>query len=375
MNKRLINSLIISLMSYSMQASLFASDASSTTVITKIAFGSCASENKPQPIWDAIVTENPDLFLFVGDNIYGDTEDMSVLKHKYSRLMAKSGYQKLLKTCPILSTWDDHDYGKNDGGSEYPMRNESAEVFLDFFKVPDDSPRRSRAGIYGAQIFGKPGQRVQIILLDTRYFRSSPLIENTMMSGKEKKEKNLVGWYLPITDTSTTLLGLEQWTWLEKQLNEKADLRIIASSIQVVSQEKGMECWGNFPHERQRLFNLIENTKANGVVFISGDVHFSEISADTTGPYPFYDFTSSGLTNSSKSWSQTVNSLRIGNAYSKPNFGLITIDWANKGIKLESKSVEGKMVIKKEITLNELMIKRSSKFPVSPPRVENDITI
>jgi alkaline phosphatase D len=179
---------VVALLVYGFLPSVCASEPASNTVLQKIAFGSCASQNKAQPIWDMVIAEKPDLFLFIGDNIYGDTEDMSVMKNKYSQLMAKPGYQKLLKTCPLLSTWDDHDYGKNDGGSEYGMRKESEKVFLDFFNVPKDSPRRSRAGVYGAQIFGKAGQRVQVIMLDTRYFRSSPLVKNKM-SGKEKMRK------------------------------------------------------------------------------------------------------------------------------------------------------------------------------------------
>ena len=125
----------------------------------------------------------------------------------------------------------------------------------------------------------------------------------------------------------------------------------------MVSQEKGMECWGNFPHERKRLFDLIQTTKANGVVFISGDVHFSEISVDTTGPYPLYDFTSSGMTHSGKAWSRAVNSLRVGNAYSGLNFGLITFDWANKSLTLESKSAEGEAVIQNDLLLSDLVVK------------------
>src|SRR5262245_27222992 len=77
----------------------------------RIAFGSCASQEKPQPIWDAVVAARPDLFLFLGDNIYGDTDNAEVLKAKYAQLAAVPGYQKLLQTCPVLATWDDHDYG------------------------------------------------------------------------------------------------------------------------------------------------------------------------------------------------------------------------------------------------------------------------
>jgi alkaline phosphatase D len=73
---------------------------------------------------------------------------------------------------PVLAVWDDHDYGANDAGAEYPMKAESQRMFLDFFGVAGDSPRRRRPGIYDARVFGPPGRRVQVILLDLRYFRS-----------------------------------------------------------------------------------------------------------------------------------------------------------------------------------------------------------
>src|SRR5438094_6137873 len=85
-------------------------------VLSRIAFGSCARQDKPQPIWDAVVAVKPDIYLSLGDTIYGDTEDMAVMKKKYDQLAAIPGWQKLKKTCPILATWDDHDYGVNDGG-------------------------------------------------------------------------------------------------------------------------------------------------------------------------------------------------------------------------------------------------------------------
>jgi len=332
-------------------------EATSPKVLNKICFGSCASQGRDQPIWDTVITKQPDLFLFIGDNIYGDTEDMALMRKKYAQLKAKPGYQRLTESTPILATWDDHDYGVNDGGSEYPMKAESAKEHLDFFNVPQDSPRRSRDGIYGAKTFGPKGQRVQVILLDTRSFRSSPMLRNKLTK-EEKKAKNIVGWYSPHTDINTTILGAEQWSWLEKQLKQKADLRIIASSIQVISYEKRMECWGNFPHERQRLFDLIKKTKANNALFISGDVHFSEISMDPNGPYPLYDFTSSGITHASIRWAGTPNLFRVGDAYAQPNFGLINIDWKNKSLGLETISVSGKTEIQKEISFNELKIKR-----------------
>lgn len=326
----------------------------SPSVLQRIAFGSCASQNKPQPIWETVISKSPDLFLFIGDNIYADTKDMTVMKNKYARLAEKPGYQKLLETCRILSVWDDHDYGVNDGGADYPKKAESEEIFLDFFNVDQESPRRKRPGIYGAEMFGTPGKRVQVILLDTRYFKD-PQVRNKE-SRENKKQKNIVGWYLPTDDTTTTILGDAQWKWLEEQLKKKADVRIIASSIQVVPHEKGMESWGNFPHERKRLFDLIDKTKADGVFFISGDVHFSEISRTEEGPYALYDFTSSGITNSNENWSEAVNKYRLGNAYAEPNFGLINIDWDEKNplITMQTISVDEKVKVEQRVRLSEL---------------------
>ncbi len=109
--------------------------------LTRIAFGSCAGQDQPQPIWEQIINLRPSLFLFIGDNIYGDTEDMNVMQAKYAKLAAVPGYRRLLATCTVLAAWDDHDYGVNDGGAEYPKRVESQQGFLHFFREPNDSLR------------------------------------------------------------------------------------------------------------------------------------------------------------------------------------------------------------------------------------------
>jgi alkaline phosphatase D len=327
-------------------------------LLNRIAFGSCANEARPQPIWDAVVTAKPDLFLFVGDNIYADTEDMEVMREKYGKLAAKPGYAKLLETCPVLATWDDHDYGENDGGFWYPKRLESAKIMLDFFKVPEDSPRRKREGIHGSYIFGPEGKRVQVILLDTRSFKSRQTKDER--SAAEKKELNLVGWYVPNNDPNTTILGEAQWEWLREQLTQPADWRLIVSSIQVVADEKGMESWGCFPHERQRLYQTIEETRAEGVVILSGDVHFSEISRTGNGPYPLYDFTSSGLTNSHAGWAASVNNFRVSNvAYAEPTFGLLQFDWdaPMPSLTIEARGLDGKPALGMKISRDELKIR------------------
>ncbi|MGI9173738.1 MAG: alkaline phosphatase D family protein, partial [Rhodothermales bacterium] len=203
--------------------------------LRRIAFGSCASEDQPQPFWDALLAHDPDLFLFIGDNVYGDTEDMDTLRAKYAELGAQPGFQQARATMPVLATWDDHDYGVNDGGVGYPMKEGSKEVFMDFFDVPEGAPMRNREGIYHARTFGPERRRVQVILLDTRFFRD-PLQERPAGAARDT-----LGPYLPADDTTRTMLGEAQWARLEEKLQEPADVRLLVSSIQAIPEEHGWE--------------------------------------------------------------------------------------------------------------------------------------
>ena len=320
------------------------------TTLRSIAFGSCAKQYTPQPIWDSVIAGNPDLFIFLGDNIYGDTTDMTKLRAKYQQLGAIPGYRKLRAHCPIQATWDDHDYGLNDAGSEYSKKAESQQVFLDFFGVSAESPRRKRSGIYHAQTYGKPGQRIQVILLDTRYFRS-PL--NNVGRPKVRTEGR-TGPYGITKDPDATILGEEQWQWLEDQLLQPAELRIVASSIQVVSDQHGWECWGTMPSERKRLYDLLNKTTANGVVVLSGDRHHAEISRiEGKLPYPLYDITASGL-NQRKGFSNEHNPHRIGTWYREEHFGMILIDWEtdNPEITFQIRDIKGRPVIQHRTLLS-----------------------
>jgi len=258
----------------------------------------------------------------------------------------------LRKQCKILATWDDHDYGANDGGAEFPMKAASQKVFLDFFEEPADSPRRKQAGIYDAKVFGPAGKRVQIILLDTRYFRS-PLLQ----SGKTYSFGSGVhGPYAANDDPNATILGEAQWEWLQEQLKTPAELRIIASSIQVISNQHWWEKWGNFPRERQRLFDLIEWTKANGVIFISGDRHRAEVSRISSQlGYPIYDITSSSL-NQPQKWRNELNEFRVGSLFGEINFGTIIVDWSlqDPTVTMEIRDGEAKSMIEVQHWLSEL---------------------
>ena len=294
-----------------------------TELPTRIAFGSCADQEKPQPVLNKARERDLDFFIFLGDNIYGDSHDMQVLRDKYAKLGAKPEFQALWEDARVLSIWDDHDYGENDAGREYPMKEQSQEIFLDFWRVPADSPRRQRPGIYGAHRFIQGDRALQIILLDTRFFRDSlkanpdPLPENYPF-------KNV---YQPDATPQKTLLGESQWKWLEEQLSKPADVRIICSSIQFSHEYNGWESWTNLPVEQKRMMDLIRKTRANGVVFISGDVHWGEISRRVPDKgYPIYDVTASGIT---EDWEVVEsNQYRVGDQVVQDNhFGMLTIDW------------------------------------------------
>ncbi|BCX46765.1 hypothetical protein HAHE_06730 [Haloferula helveola] len=317
--------------------------------VTKIAFGSCFDpRDKVDTAFDGVLAQKPDVFVFLGDNIYGDTADMDVLRKKYAELEAVDGFRKVRETSTLLATWDDHDYGINDGGKSYSKRKESQQIFLDFFKDPADSPRRKREGVYASYTFGPVGKRCQILLLDTRYFRDE------IPRSKEKRKPRTVGWYRPVDDPSLTLLGETQWAWLERQLKVPADVRIIASSIQVLAVEKGMENWGNVPHEQRRLFELLRKHRADHTVAISGDVHFAELSKTQIGSYPFYDMTSSGLSHTNRGWASADNSLRVGKSHFQRNAGLVEIDWEGKKLELAAVGEDGQKLFSHSVPFLEL---------------------
>jgi len=325
--------------------------------ISKIAFGSCSHQSNPLPIFDVVVQHKPDLFVFLGDNIYGDTDNMSTLQSKYEQLAAKPSFQNLKKHIPIIATWDDHDYGQNDAGRHYPKKEESKELFLNFFDEPKDSERRKHKGIYTSYMYESKGKKIQIILLDNRTFRDNYMKYN----GEVAKDKRFFYSldYTPQQEPDSTYLGAAQWKWLEEELKKPASIRLIGSGSQFGIEYNGYEGWANFPLEQKKFLNLIKKTKANGILFLTGDVHYAEISKLTEpGLYPIYDVTSSGL---SSTWHfATPNKNRIEGPIMENHFGLITIDWKNKipKIKMEIWDSADNQRVEYTIGLDEISFKK-----------------
>lgn len=321
--------------------------------LTHIVFGSCL--NKPEhPMLDLTLTVPMDLFIFMGDNIYADTTNMTVMRAKYDALKNSRFYQGLKKKAPILATWDDHDYGMNDGGGNFPFKQGAQQEFYHWLDEPSDSPRRKQEGVYDAHIYGPTGRRVQVILLDTRYFRS-PLARGD--HGIEPSG----GPYIPTQNTNTTMLGETQWRWLEEQLKQPAEVRWVISSIQFVPELAGCEAWANLPHEKVRMLELLKQTKANGVLFLSGDRHWCEFSKmDGRAGYPLYELTASAMTQVHPRGTPTPNKYRLlPKTFHQANVGLLTIDWAKQETQLHLKilDVEGQTQLEHKVRLSELQTK------------------
>ena len=213
-------------------------------LLSRIAFGSCNSPLELTPVWESIGHRRPDAWIWLGDTVYADSPTpegptpaararvaLDRLPQLYARQLALPAYATLRQRARILGTWDDHDYGMNDLGADWIGREEAQRHFLDFYGEPAGSPRRQRPGIYSSYRFGPPGRVVQVILLDTRYFRS-PLRRG------EFREADWVdgrrGPYVPSEDPNATVLGAAQWAWLEEVLRQPAELRLLVSSIQVI---------------------------------------------------------------------------------------------------------------------------------------------
>ncbi len=292
-----------------------------------ISFSSCDNQEIENKLWPEILKNNPDIFIWGGDIVYSDTENMKLMQHNYNKQKNNDVYLDFIKKVDVMGTWDDHDYGKNDAGKEYPKKDSVQQLFLDFFDVSDNDIRRKQQGLYFAKDIILDQNSIKIIILDTRYFRSE-LTKDTITKKR----------YKPNNYGEGTMLGEKQWNWLENQLNNsKSDFNIIISSIQFLSYEHGFESWGNMPHEVDKFEKIVENSKAKGVIILSGDRHIAEISAKKipTISYPLIDITASGMTHSYTSFKGEPNEYRISNVVSDKNFGILKFDFIKNTVTME----------------------------------------
>lgn len=304
--------------------------------IYSIGFGSCLTQEKPMPIFNAIKSENYDLFLMLGDNVYGDTDSNDLIELRDAYEKQRENFDRLNLNFPFEAIWDDHDYGKNDGGEEYIYKEEAEQIFLDFWNIPQDDIRRNRPGLYFEKTQEIDGISIQMIFLDTRFFRDALL--PTDEKGAPGKER-----YVPHTDTSLTMLGEDQWTWLQEQLDKEVDHKIIVTSIQFLAMGHGWEAWKTLPHERQRLIDLVDQSSSE-VLFISGDRHRGGLyQFSTQSGKVISEMTSSSL-NLAFANDEEDGPLRSGPTFVQENYGEILLDKLTNTLTVNLKDNQGKII-------------------------------
>ena len=304
----------------------------------KIAFGSCLDQENPQPIWNSIYKEDIDSFVFLGDNVYGDISSGKLNKMREAYKLQSKMIPSWLFKKNVEMIWDDHDFGENDGGSSYPLKQEAQKLYLDFWKIPNDDIRQQRNGIYANKIIYIDNFIINLILLDTRYFRSDL-----------KKTKGLKPVYLKNEELNATILGDKQWSWLMEVMKIKSDLTIVATSIQLLATEHRFEKWSNFPSDHFKLKKLLKS-QSRPIIVISGDRHQGAIYNDEN----IYEITSSSLNKTISSILRRPKELdkyMLGEMFAGENYGLITINTNKKIIDLEIKDINGNMVLHKKLNL------------------------
>ncbi len=293
-----------------------------------LGLGSCLDQDYPQPIWQSIKKEDLNYFVFLGDNVYGDSPDGKLDKLILAYKKQKELLPTWLKPEMIFSIWDDHDFGLNDGGGSFVNKSESEKIYLDFWEVSNTDPRRNRDGIYYSKKLELSDKTIKLIFLDTRFFRS------------DLKKKN--GVYQANNENNSTILGEDQWVWLMKQFQPSIDAYIIFSSIQILATEHRFEKWSNFPTERSKLLEFLKKQKVPKML-VSGDRHRG-------GIYKYNDsiieITASSLNKPGSGFSE-FDSLLIGNTHNEENYGILRI--GKNTIKAELKNIEGVILEKAEL--------------------------
>ncbi len=305
----------------------------SSEVLERLAFGSCNKTQLPQPLFRKLATDKPQLWIWTGDVIYGDSRDPGVLAQLYARQLQQPEYAAFLDSgVAVIGTYDDHDFGEGNGGRNYPARAASMQLFLDFVNEPKDSPRRKQEGIYTRYRMGPAGKRVKFLVTDNRYNREKP--------GRE-----------------ADILGAAQWQWLEKEMTTvDAELLVLVSGTQVLPFEHRYEKWADWPLARTRLLDLMNRSPYKNIIIISGDRHLAEVSKlDLPSGKTVWEVTSSGLTHSYREATEDIspNSLRVGPLLTRLNYGMMNIDWegTQRKVVLEVRDINRTAIIRQEVPL------------------------
>lgn len=322
-----------------------------------IAIGSCFFLADANPMWgrqgygggfdifDSIAGQKPDLMIWMGDNLYfqaPDELDPVSMAMRYRRQRTFAPLQKLLTAAPHLATWDDHDYGPNDADMSYVMKGESLQLFRRFWANPSyglpDVP-----GVFGQARWGD----VDVFLLDDRWYRSA----NKAIDTPDK-----------------SMFGAQQLAWLRNALiYSDAPIKLVVNGSQMWNRANRFEGWNHFSSEQRAFADWLIAQRIDGVVFLSGDRHFTELlKVERPGTYPLYEFTSSPLT--SRAWEEPEAGERSnpdavpGTLVGQRQFGMIRVTGPgnDRKLALESYDSSGKLLWRREIRARDLKSPKSA---------------
>lgn len=292
---------------YSLGSSFFGSGRRiyNSELLTRICFGSCNNQNLPQEFWKNIEKTNPNLWVWLGDNIYADYASPEQRRDEYISLQKNRFYERFAGNIPMVATWDDHDFAYDNSDGSYQEKESSQDAFCDFLRLSQQHVLRHSQGVYQSFVYGsRDNRRVHLILLDLRYFKAED-----------------------------QLLGEAQWQWLTRELmSSPGDLILIGSSLAVLSEYTGfgLEGWAAYKTERKRLFDLLDICQ-QPVLLISGDRHYTELSCKSLrSGKMLYEFMASGLTHNTPVG--LPNTYRIVGRAGENNFGQIDIQWHDERV-------------------------------------------
>jgi alkaline phosphatase D len=316
--------------------------------------GSCAYFNQPvydrpgkpyggdSSIFETMAKEKAAFMLWLGDNWYTREADYFSewgLWNRASRDRSMPVLQNFLKAMPHVAIWDDHDYGPNDIGKNFIHKNISRNIWKNYWCNP--SYGENEQGIYTMTSWGD----LDLFLLDDRWWRSADRMKDSV-DVKPNPDKRM--------------LGKQQMEWLKNGLlYSSAAFKIIAVGSQALNPVSPFDKWENFPVEYEELMHFLSDNKINGVLFLSGDRHHSEIiKVERAGTYPLYDITVSPLTAGTHKFSSAEknNPYRIFGLDEKQNYGRISITgkWDERRLTVEFIGLKGESLGKWSINEKEL---------------------
>jgi len=265
-------------------------------------------------IFEDIYKKDPNFMLWLGDNIYlreADWNSKTGILHRNTHARSTPEMQAMLGSMHHYAIWDDHDFGPNDSDRSYPLKKESEKAFKLFFTNPNYIFDEGTTGHF-------QWADCEFFLMDNRYWRTP------------NKRTDI---------EDHQILGDEQIEWLlDALVNSYAPFKFVVMGGEFLNPAQSYERYAhNAPQERQRIIEAIEKLRINGVVFLTGDVHYTELSKlDLTDGYPLYDITISPLTSHANKNKLSHNPLQVeGTLVTERNYAHIKVFGTRKERALE----------------------------------------